>query len=194
MSEVDNECIDDINILQASMKAMRAAVAGLKRAPDTVLVDGNRRPWGNPAGKMAKGWVRPADPPPPASLRRCTAVIKGDAHVRCIGAASVRMMSLTPCQLSHHRNRSNPVTCDRKPPSLVTAGAINVVTVCLSLRQVLAKVHRDRVCVALHQQYPQYGLAQHKGYPTVAHKAAVANYGPSPCHRRTFKGVKEHVK
>lgn len=78
------------------MKAMRDAVAKLSSAststaaaPDAVLVDGNRCPWGNPEGKMAKGGVRPADPPAPANLRRCIAVVKGDGHVRAIAAASV---------------------------------------------------------------------------------------------------------
>ena len=46
--------------------------------------------------------------------------------------------------------------------------------------------------VELDQRYPGYGLARHKGYPTKAHKAAVAQHGPSLIHRRTFRGVSEH--
>jgi ribonuclease HII len=147
VAAVDAAAIDDINILQATMRAMRSAVAELRTAPDTVLVDGNRRPWGNPAGSTAKGGVRPADPPAPESLRQCLAVIKGDGHVRAIAAASV-----------------------------------------------LAKVHRDRLMMELDRMYPAYGIAQHKGYPVFQHKQAVAKHGPSPCHRLTFKGVKEHVQ
>lgn len=154
VAEVDNKTIDEINILQATMKAMREAVANLSSkyaaagvAPDAVLVDGNRCPWGNPAGTTAKGGERPADPPAPPNLRRCIAVIKGDGHVRAIAAASV-----------------------------------------------LAKVHRDRLCREHHALYPEYGIDSHKGYPCAAHKAAVAQHGPSPIHRLSFGGVKEHVK
>ena len=58
---------------------------------------------------------------------------------------------------------------------------------------ILAKVHRDRLMIALDSQYPGYGLAKHKGYPTAAHKAAIAELGPTPIHRRGFAGVKEHL-
>ena len=95
VAEVDNKTIDEINILQATMKAMREAVANLSSkyaaagvAPDAVLVDGNRCPWGNPAGTTAKGGERPADPPAPLNRRRCIAVIKGVGQVRAIAAAS----------------------------------------------------------------------------------------------------------
>jgi ribonuclease HII len=56
---------------------------------------------------------------------------------------------------------------------------------------ILAKVTRDRIMVELHEQFPQYGFAQHKGYGTQAHKEAIARYGPSPVHRMCFRGVKE---
>ena len=58
---------------------------------------------------------------------------------------------------------------------------------------IIAKVWRDRLMAHYDQIYPGYGLAGHAGYPTPAHKAAVATLGPSPIHRRTFAGVKEHV-
>jgi ribonuclease HII len=56
---------------------------------------------------------------------------------------------------------------------------------------ILAKVTRDRIMMELHEQYPQYGFSQHKGYATQAHKEAIVKYGPSPVHRLCFRGVKE---
>ena len=56
---------------------------------------------------------------------------------------------------------------------------------------ILAKVTRDRIMMELHEQYPQYGFALHKGYATRAHKEAIARYGPCPVHRLCFRGVKE---
>ena len=50
----------------------------------------------------------------------------------------------------------------------------------------LAKVTRDRMCASLHEEYPEYGFDRHKGYPTKEHKLAVYEYGPAPCHRRSF--------
>lgn len=51
---------------------------------------------------------------------------------------------------------------------------------------ILAKVSRDRVLRELDRKYPQYGFAQHKGYGTKAHRAAILEYGPLPEHRQTF--------
>jgi len=51
---------------------------------------------------------------------------------------------------------------------------------------IIAKVARDAEMVALDERYPQYGLAQHKGYPTADHLAALKQYGPSPIHRLSF--------
>jgi ribonuclease HII len=55
---------------------------------------------------------------------------------------------------------------------------------------ILAKVERDAVMLALHDQFPHYGFAIHKGYPTAAHLAALREYGASPVHRRTFGPVR----
>lgn len=55
---------------------------------------------------------------------------------------------------------------------------------------VVAKVTRDRLMVALDARYPVYGWARHKGYPTAAHYAAIAEHGPSPHHRRSFRLVR----
>ncbi len=121
------EEIDEINILHARMLAMTRAVNGLTVKPEHALIDGNRLP-----------------------LNLCcdaSAIIKGDALVASIGAASV-----------------------------------------------LAKVQRDHEMQKLDVLYPQYGLAQHKGYPTKAHVAALNEHGPIDIYRKTFGPVKALLK
>ena len=114
--------IDEFNILEASLLAMRRAVEGLSVTPTLVLVDGNRLP----------RWSFES-----------RAIVKGDLHEPAIGAASI-----------------------------------------------LAKVQRDGEMQALHEQYPEYGFDQHKGYPTKAHLAALERFGATPIHRRSFAPVK----
>ena len=117
------EEIDRLNILQATLLAMRRAVDGLRLKPHMVLVDGNRLP----------------------SLHvPAQAIVKGDAKVKAISAASI-----------------------------------------------IAKVHRDRLCLALHEQHPQYGFDGHKGYPTAQHLAALQAHGACPQHRRSFGPVRK---
>ena len=115
--------IDTLNILQATLLAMRRAVAGLRLRPARVLVDGNRLPV----------LSMPAE-----------AIVRGDTKVKSISAASI-----------------------------------------------LAKVHRDRLCAALHELHPQYGFDAHKGYPTPDHLAALREHGACPQHRRSFAPVRD---
>jgi ribonuclease HII len=122
IAEASVEEIDRLNILQATLLAMRRAVLGLRLPPVMVLVDGNRLPVLPMAAK---------------------AIVKGDAKVRAISAASI-----------------------------------------------LAKVHRDRLCLALHEAHPQYGFAVHKGYPTPEHLAALREHGACPAHRNSFAPVR----
>ena len=56
----------------------------------------------------------------------------------------------------------------------------------IAAASVLAKVARDRLMLAYHRRYPQYGWDKHKGYGTKAHREAILAHGPSPLHRRTF--------
>ena len=121
--------IDDINILQASLLAMRrsldAAHSSLGAGPlDLVAVDGRH------------------------GLHGCDlpqrVYVKGDSRSRNIAAASI-----------------------------------------------LAKVARDRRMTELDGIYPGYGFAQHKGYPTAAHRAALARLGPCPEHRMSFRLLPE---
>ena len=123
---VDAGEIDAINILQASLKAMKMAVDQLEPTPDYLLVDGNFKVPMMVAQEPLK---------------------KGDSRSVSIAAASI-----------------------------------------------IAKVTRDRLMAEYGKTYPGYGLEKHQGYPTKAHREAIAKLGPSPIHRRTFKGVSEHCK
>ncbi len=118
--------IDEYNILNASLLAMKRAVGMLSVKPDLVLVDGNKK------GSFDSPSV---------------AVVKGDGKSQSIAAASI-----------------------------------------------LAKVTRDRLCLALDSVYPQYGFAKHKGYPTKDHMVAVYLYGPCPEHRTSFLSFLETRK
>jgi ribonuclease HII len=123
IAEASVEEIDRLNILHATMLAMKRAVEGLRLKPAKALVDGNRLPPLRIPGE---------------------AIVRGDALVASISAASI-----------------------------------------------LAKVHRDRLCLALHAELPRYGFDVHKGYPTPAHLAALREHGASPAHRRSFRPVRE---
>lgn len=63
----------------------------------------------------------------------------------------------------------------------------------ISAASILAKTARDDFMAKLDKKYPGYDLAAHKGYPTPIHKKAISQLGVSPCHRKTFAGVKEHL-
>ncbi|POB09160.1 ribonuclease HII [Sulfobacillus sp. hq2] len=56
----------------------------------------------------------------------------------------------------------------------------------IAAASIVAKVVRDRYMEALAEQFPVYGFAQHKGYPTTYHREMLKHYGPSPVHRVTF--------
>ena len=63
------------------------------------------------------------------------------------------------------------------------------VAACVAAASVLAKVSRDRVMLELHERFPQYGFAEHKGYITDVHSAALDEHGPCPEHRMRFVNV-----
>ena len=63
----------------------------------------------------------------------------------------------------------------------------------IAAASIIAKVTRDREMQTLDQQWPGYGIATHKGYPTKAHLQALRTLGPSPIHRRSFRPVRELI-
>ena len=65
-------------------------------------------------------------------------------------------------------------------------------SISIAAASIIAKVTRDRLMERYHQDYPQFGFSQHKGYPTRAHKEAIKTFGCCPIHRRSFRGVKEY--
>lgn len=119
--------IDQYNIRQATLLAMRRAVHTLTHPPDQLYIDGRDCP-----DKL----LFPASP-----------WVKGDQHCHAIAAASI-----------------------------------------------MAKVYRDRYMQQLDHQYPEYGFAQHKGYPTRQHHLALARWGVSVHHRRSFAPVRRYDK
>jgi ribonuclease HII len=66
-------------------------------------------------------------------------------------------------------------------------------SISIAAASIIAKVTRDRLMEKYHYYYPQFDFARHKGYPTKAHKKAICVHGCSPIHRKSFKGVKEHL-
>jgi len=65
---------------------------------------------------------------------------------------------------------------------------------CISAASILAKVTRDREMIELDKQYPGYGLAKHKGYPTKMHLDALSKKGLNPLYRRSFAPVKKLIQ
>ena len=63
----------------------------------------------------------------------------------------------------------------------------------ISAASILAKVHRDMLCLEMHAQYPEYSFHLHKGYGTAAHLAALQEFGASPWHRKSFSPVAQVV-
>lgn len=63
----------------------------------------------------------------------------------------------------------------------------------IACASIVAKVVRDRIMETYDEAYPCYNFKKNKGYPTLDHRRAIQQYGPSLIHRKTFKGVKEHL-
>ncbi len=63
-------------------------------------------------------------------------------------------------------------------------------SVSIAAASILAKVTRDRLMCAYHDEFPQYNFKKHKGYPTAEHLSNIQKYGPCRLHRKTFRGVK----
>ncbi|MEA3429064.1 MAG: ribonuclease HII [Thermodesulfobacteriota bacterium] len=79
-----------------------------------------------------------------------------------------------------------------KIPSLLPQDPIvkgDSLSISIAAASIIAKVTRDRLMERYHIDYPEFGFARHKGYPTKTHKEAIKEFGPCPIHRRSFKGV-----
>jgi ribonuclease HII len=70
------------------------------------------------------------------------------------------------------------------PAQAVVKG--DAISMSIAAASILAKVYRDRLCEELDAQYPQYGIAKHKGYGTKDHMAALREHGPAPIYRTKF--------
>lgn len=98
---------------------------------------------------------------------------------------AVEGLHITPEYVLVDGNRCPKLPCPGEP---VVKGDSRVPAIAAA--SILAKVCRDREIVAFEEEYPGYGLAQHKGYPTAVHMAALRELGPTPLHRRSFAPVK----
>ena len=78
------------------------------------------------------------------------------------------------------------------PTQTVVKG--DALSMSIAAASILAKVTRDRQCMALDEQYPAYGFKGHKGYPTKAHMQKVVELGPCPEHRKTFLKFVDKMK
>lgn len=83
--------------------------------------------------------------------------------------------------------------CPESPyPSRAIIGGDKSVS-CISAASIVAKVYRDKEMICLDEQYPGYGFAQHKGYPTAKHLMALKELGACPVHRRSFAPVSKVI-
>lgn len=84
-------------------------------------------------------------------------------------------------------------TPDSTPQQIAVVGG-DAASLSIAAASVLAKVARDRELLGLDEQFPQYGFAKHKGYPTKDHIEALKTHGPSEAHRRSFRPVREALR
>lgn len=99
---------------------------------------------------------------------------------------AVEDLGLTPDYLLIDGKFTIDSTIDQRP--VIKGDALSL---SIAAASILAKVTRDRIMKDLDLRYPVYGFSRHKGYPTKAHKEAILTHGPSPVHRKSFKGVKD---
>ena len=86
---------------------------------------------------------------------------------------------------------------NKKPQSTIPVECVvkgDSKSLSIAAASIVAKVIRDNLMLEAHQKWPQYGFQKHKGYGTKEHLAALAQYGPAPCHRLSYRGVKGHAE
>jgi ribonuclease HII len=91
-------------------------------------------------------------------------------------------------QPQHALVDGRPVKTLRVPQTAIIQGDARSYSIAAA--SVLAKVTRDRLMLEFDRQWPVYGFAQHKGYGTIRHLAAIAAHGPCPIHRKSFAPLK----
>jgi ribonuclease HII len=112
--------------------------------------------------------------------------------------SSLLAMKLALEDLGRHHPLPDFVLVDGKftIPQAIAQNALikgEVKSASIAAASIVAKVQRDALMDGLHQTFPHYNFSRNKGYPTEAHRSAIARYGPCPQHRRTFRGVREFV-
>lgn len=98
---------------------------------------------------------------------------------------SVEQLTLSPSLVLVDGNRAIPGLGLPQKPVIKGDDRVPVI----AAASIVAKVLRDRVMEVMDRIYPQYSFAKHKGYPSALHKSLIAEYGPSPIHRLSFRGV-----
>ena len=83
-----------------------------------------------------------------------------------------------------------PISTDLPQQPIAKGDALSI---SIAAASIIAKETRDRIMERYHYYYPQFGFDRHKGYPTKAHREAIRIHGFCPIHRKSFKGVKEHL-
>lgn len=134
--------------------------------------------------------------------------IEAQALACCVAQASVeeieRLNILQATMLAMQRAVAGLVIApqlvlvdgNRTPALPMTAVAVvggDAKVQAISAASILAKVYRDAWCMQAHRQWPQYGFAQHKGYGTALHLAALQQHGPCSVHRMGFAPVRRAV-
>jgi ribonuclease HII len=69
----------------------------------------------------------------------------------------------------------------------------DALSISIAAASIVAKVTRDRLMERYDQEFPEFGFARHKGYPTAAHREAIRRHGLCAIHRTSFKGVRERI-
>ena len=107
-------------------------------------------------------------------------------------AMAKAVAALSPLRPDHALVDGNPVTGLPCPFTAIVKG--DAQSLLIAAASVVAKVHRDRYMRTLATRYPDYGFAEHKGYGTAEHLAALSRLGPCPEHRKTFRPVAETMQ
>ncbi|MDI9309962.1 MAG: ribonuclease HII [Limnohabitans sp.] len=145
-THIFNEEIDEINILNASMKAMQESILKLSLKPEFIIVDGNRPIFSKLGIKTKSGYNFTRQEIELLKSIPNQSIVKGDSKFLSIAAASV-----------------------------------------------LAKTYRDDYMNKIHKEFPMYNWNKNKGYPTKDHREAIAKYGITKYHRKSFRLLPEQL-